>query len=256
MFRSFGVVHIAYLISLPIVIISLYLILKNKSDEIKKIVMLLCILICAAFEFYDMFAYLDYGWKSIFLNLPLYACDLNIFVLGIALFRKGEKRILNKYILYYSITGPIFTLLIPVIDNDIHLWYSNDVIGKFVPHILYVAVAYIYLKFNVKHLCYKKPYEVFLCMIMILSIVHIINLSLIYTGINESADYMFTIDAGKIKLIGDIGKYLGNENKIIRNYFVMFIGYFILTIGMYLAHKTYETQYNRSMNRLKQEAIK
>jgi hypothetical protein len=207
------------------------------------IFLLLCILISAGFEIYDAFAYVKFGWRTVLYNLPLYACDLNIFILPLAIFKKHKKNILNKFVLYFVTTGPIFTLLIPGITSGIYAFYSNEVLGTFLPHILYVIVAVLYLKFNHIKCNSKKPYKVWLSMMIILIIVHTINLVLIFTGVFLNANYMFTGHAPPIEIAENVVNLLGGKNPIIRAYFLMMIGYTVMTIAFWGFHKFCERKW-------------
>ncbi|MDR0752091.1 MAG: YwaF family protein [Christensenellaceae bacterium] len=241
MYSSFNIVHISYILLLPLFTIVIYFALRYKEHKTQTLILLLLLLVPLAFEFYDMFAYLKYGYFTIFANMPLFACDLNIFILALALIREPPKILLNKFILYYSTTGPVFTLIIPMIIDDTYLWYSNHVMGLFIPHIIYIIVSILYLKFNVSYIDYQKPYKVFLVMISMMTLVHLVNLFLIFKGINPDANYMFTINTDPLEFITQISMYLGAKNLVIRNYFVMALGYLILTLVLYFVHRLYTT---------------
>ncbi|MDR0752383.1 MAG: YwaF family protein [Christensenellaceae bacterium] len=239
MYSAFNLVHIGYILLLPLVLVLGYYALKRSPPGRRTVVLLLCLFVCAVFEFYDMFSNLKYGPKTIFLNMPLYACDLNIFILIFALLKKGKKQIINKFILYYCTTGPIFTLLVPMINEGVYSWHSNEIAGTFIPHILYVVVSILYLIFNAEFISYRKPYKPFLSMIIMISLVHIINLILIKTNLNAAANYMFTMNAEQIEFVSVASRFLGSESPIIRNYFVMCLGYLMLTIAAYFVHRAY-----------------
>jgi hypothetical protein len=204
---------------------------------VQKIVLLLLVAVSAFFEFSDVFRYLEFGTKTLFYNLPLFACDLNIFILPLAILRTGRKDTLNKFVLYYVTTGPCFTLLIPEISENVYTWYSNEILGTFLPHSIYIIVAILYLKFNHIRCSPSKPYKVLSCMLVILTIVHIFNLILIFTDIFPDANYMFTGKAPPMAWANILANALGYRNKYIRSYFLLVLGYTLLTTIAFLIHK-------------------
>ncbi|MDR0697423.1 MAG: hypothetical protein LBF68_07845 [Christensenellaceae bacterium] len=124
MYSYFNYVHIIYLILCPVLLMGCYYLFRNRSIKTKTIFLLACVAISAAFELYDTFAYVTrYGWITVFYNLPLFACDLNIFILPIAIIMHllgRDRPFLNKYVLYFSTSGPIFTLFVPWITSGIY----------------------------------------------------------------------------------------------------------------------------------------
>lgn len=100
MYAYFNYIHILYILSFFVLLVVFYLLLKSKSQRTQKTVLLLLVLISAIFEFSDTFGYLKFGYRTLFYNLPLFACDLNIFILPLVILRTGKKEILNKFILY------------------------------------------------------------------------------------------------------------------------------------------------------------
>jgi uncharacterized membrane protein YwaF len=184
-----------------------------------------------------------YNWKSIFANLPIALCDLNMFILSIALLKKGKKELLNKYILYVTVLVPLFVVIRPEIRPDLYTWYSPIVMGKLLPHILYSVVAILYLLFNVKHISTKKSYEVIINLILITTTLHIINMALVYSGLCPGANYFYTISEGNLTWVTNIARHLGSNNKFIRNYLVMILTVTCWVIVLNIIHRTIEYIY-------------
>ena len=243
MYAYFNVVHILYLFLPIVLLVCFYNIFKDKSHKTQTIFLLCCVAVSATIScVVDVFRFVPTeGWLSVFKNLPLYPCDLNNFILPIALLKKKKKPLLDKYILYFVTTGPIYTLLAPIAESNVYYFYEYDIWGTFLAHSLYIVVAVLYLKFNHVKCSSREPWKMWLIMMIMLTIVHGVNLALIYTGINPNANYCFTGHPPEVGIAYRAAVLVGYNNPYILCYFFMVIGYTGMTIIYYFVHKLTET---------------
>ena len=251
MYSNFNYIHIIYILLCPVLIVGFYYLFRNSKRSTKTVFLLVCVAISAGFEFYDTFAYVaDFGWITVLYNLPLFACDLNIFILPtvIVLHLLGrDKPVLNKYVLYFTTTGPVFTMFLPLIDSGIYPWYSNEVLGTFIPHTLYIVVAVLYFKFFHVKCSPRQPWKVGLFIETILVVIHGINLFLYYTGLAKTANYMFTMTVPNVPAAQWGAALLGSGNPYIRGWLFMAVGYVLMTAMFYGIHKVFEAQKIKSL---------
>lgn len=243
MYAYFNIVHILFLMLPIVLLVTFYNLFKDKSHKVQTVFLLCCVAVSATISFYDMFSLVpEFGWISTLRNLPLFPCDLNNFILPLAILRKDKKPLLNKFILYFVTTGPIYTIMAPVAGDYEYYFYDYEIWGTFLAHSLYIVVAVLYLKFNHIKCSSKGPWKVWLPMIIMLTIAHGINLALIYSGANPNANYFFTAFVPDVGIAYRSAVLLGYHIPWIRCYFFMVIGYTGMTIIYYFVHKTTETE--------------
>lgn len=243
MYAYFNIIHVLFLMLPIVLLVTFYNLFKDKSHKVQTVFLLCCVAVSATISFYDMFSLVpEFGWISTLRNLPLFPCDLNNFILPLAILRKDKKPLLNKFILYFVTTGPIYTIMAPVAGDYEYYFYDYEIWGTFLAHSLYIVVAVLYLKFNHIKCSSKGPWKVWLPMIIMLTIAHGINLALIYSGANPNANYFFTAFAPDVGIAYRGAVLVGYNIPWIRCYFFMLIGYTGMTIIYYFVHKVTETE--------------
>ena len=222
----------------------LYYLFKDRSKKVQDIFLLICVGISSFIMLYDMFRLVpENGWKGMLEELPLFACDINNVILPIAILKKKNKDLINKFILYYIVVGPIFTLIAPEIENGIYMFYDYEVWSRFLEHSLYIIVAVLYLKFNHIKVNSRGPWKAWLAMMLIMTAVHGINLWLYYSGAYPMANYFFTMrPPAAFPLAWHCAVLVGYNIDGVFCYFFMTIGYTSWTIFLYFMNKIYETE--------------
>ncbi len=191
-YASFNYVHLIYLVICLLLGVAVYILLRNKENYMQNRIILLLILTCAVIKIYNMFEYVQYGWYTIFWNLPLYICSLNVFILPWLIISKKSHPIMAHYLSFIAIPGAIFSMIFPGISENVYSIFSPVLLEAFYTHTIYITIGLLYIKFN-KYTISKKYILNVALVITIMSIGgHIVNEILVYTKIDIGANYMFT----------------------------------------------------------------
>lgn len=244
MYYTFGIFHWLYLLLIIVLLIVFYFIFKDRSKTAQSVFLLCCIAICFTVSMMEMFRFVPTkGWKSVLKGLPLFACDLNVVILPLAICKKKKHPLLDKFILYYVVVGPLFTLFLPQIPGGEYKFYDYVIVLGFLEHGLYFIVAVLYLKFNRIVVDSREPWKPWLAIIVLMTAVHGINLLLYYTGANIDANYFFTMrPPANFAIVWHGAVWLGYNLKGVFCYFFMMAGYTLWTMILYFLNKVYETE--------------
>ena len=258
MYAYFNYIHIIYLL-LPIIFtIALYYAFRDRSPKVQRIVLIVLWCFTMSISITDLIkGGIAGGWKGVLKVLPLFACDLNNFILPIVLFGKKRHPIIDKYVAYFVLTGPLFTLLSPPVANYTHYFYEYPVWSSYLGHGTYITIALLYFLFFKPKISSRKPWQMW-CMIHGLMLgVHCINLLLIHTGLNPDANYFFTIAGFPLFAAWRAMVSLGYHIPYVYSFFFMTVGYTAMTIFFYFVHKVTETElFAKFVARLKEEKNK
>ena len=243
MYAYFNIIHVLFLMLPIVLLVTFYNLFKDKSHKVQTVFLLCCVAVSATISLYDTFCLVPTeGWKGALQDLPIYPCDLNNIILPFVILKKNKKSFINTYVLYVSLSGPLFSLLAPIESNYTHYFYDYEIWGTCVAHTMYIVVSVLYLKFN-----HIKPssngfWKTLFMLLSMLSVVHIINLVLIYTGIDSSANYFFTGHPYDTGIVYRFAVLVGYNIPWIRCYFLMLISYTGIGLFFYYLHKGIETE--------------
>lgn len=243
MYGYFNIVHILYL-CLPIVLIfTLYYAFRDRSRATKDAVLWCLLAVSAGISLYNLFSPVkSQGWIGLLNDLPLYQCDVNILFMMFAIISHGKHETLNKYILYFGIIGPIYTIVAPITALDTYYFYEYQVWGGFLSHICEIVVGTLYLKFNHAAPSSRNPWRIWIICVAMLTVVHGINLLLWHSGLDPGANYFFTMRVPEsVPIAFRVAEMCGYSVPWIRAYIFMVWGYTWMIVAYYFAHKLLET---------------
>lgn len=109
-FKAWSLPHIIWILLIILVITSLYLIFKNKSREVKKIV-LLVLALTLFFQYNQMFSAIFIKVK----RLPFQICNIGAFLILISLLT--ENRHIFNFTVIVNVVGVLFALAVPDLAN-------------------------------------------------------------------------------------------------------------------------------------------
>ena len=123
----FSLLHIVSLLLASLIIVSLYFILKNKSETVKIIVLGIL-----SFSGISAIIYNLVVWNSPLEYLPLHLCSLNAMMLPIAVFTKNKT--INNLLLLWSL-GALLALVVNSAQADYEI-FSLTFAFYYFPHVL------------------------------------------------------------------------------------------------------------------------
>jgi len=123
----FSLLHIVSLLLASLIIVSLYFILKNKSERVKIIVLGIL-----SFSGISAIIYNLVVWNSPLEYLPLHLCSLNAMMLPIAVFTKNKT--INNLLLLWSL-GALLALVVNSAQADYEI-FSLTFAFYYFPHVL------------------------------------------------------------------------------------------------------------------------
>lgn len=187
----FGTFHIISLISVPILIILLYLLLRKTNRLVKTIVLLIISLVGIWLLMDELIR-----TKNIFSHLPFHMCSMNGFLLPFVILTKN-KRIGNMLALWCfgALGALIFNFEINALTTaDIRTWTYT------IPHMIQFCVPILLILLKHIELDYKLIPSTVILTIFFYTLAHFVNVGLIeyYAKLGQScwANYMFSIGPG------------------------------------------------------------
>lgn len=243
MYAYFNYVHIIYILLPFLLTIAFYLAFKDASKRAQWILLVVLWAFTVGILITDLVrGYLTGGYLGMLRVLPLFACDINSFILPIILFSKKQHPVVEKYVAYFTLTGPMFTLLSPLANASGLMFYSYSVWSTFLGHGTYITISILYFAFFRPKISSRKPWQMWLMIHGLMLGVHLINLLLIHTGLYPEANYFFTIDGFPLFAAWRAMVSLGYHIPYVHSFIFMTVGYTAMTIFFYFVHKITETE--------------
>ncbi len=213
MFSLFNFVHIIFILSSFLSVFLLYIFLKNKSKKFQLFTFLILMSISFIFEFSNIFTYVEYGWETLFYNLPLFGCDLNNIILPFifvkVLMNKPVNNLFHRYVIYFVPIGALITIIFPSISSNQYYFYDSVVYEIFISHIIYFCVSIVYFKLLCKNINVNNTFNLCKNLVIWIFCINFINVLLRESEIFEYSNYMFTVEG----FYGEI-LYFVNSNLI------------------------------------------
>lgn len=110
-FSAWSVPHILWLLMVVILIVSLYFIFRNKSQDTKRIVCIILSL-CLFIQYNQMFSAIIINAK----RFPFQLCNIGAYLILASLIFKNQK--LFNFTFIVNLTGAIFALMVPDLENN------------------------------------------------------------------------------------------------------------------------------------------
>ena len=236
MFAPFNYIHFIFLAFIPILIFGFYFLFRNKGLKAQTIFLTIFLGIAAASEIFDMFRlFPQLGWRAVLNELPLYMTDVDIGVVMVAVLLNyfGKKNAsLDIYLLFPVIIGSVTAILFVELPPNVYPWYSYEVLStNFAHSILFVSVI-LYFMFNKKAKTFNidKCWGGLVIMEVTTIVAHIVNVVLVETGANPSANYSFTMYGPSMDVFRTAGQFLGGNVKYVRFLPTMMLTWFGITV--------------------------
>ena len=184
----FSVVHIVSLLLIPLIIVGLYYILKNKSEKTK-------IIVLGVLSFSGIIAIIAnlVMWGSPIEYLPFHLCSLTAMCLPFAVFSKNK--ILNNLLLLWSL-GAVMALVVNSAQAEYKIFSSVFAIYYF-PHMLEFGIPILMFKLGLVEKdkkCIKSTLGITFVAYTIIHLINIvINNYLVGVGSDIRVNYMYSV---------------------------------------------------------------
>ena len=195
---TFTPTHIATLVLAAVIVVGLYLILKNRTEKTKRIILFILSLWGPTAVMYNI---LVWGLKSTVLEyLPLHLCSFSAMLIPVLILTKSN--LLGNLLPIYSI-GALAALLLNSIQAD-YLVFSVPFLMYYFPHVLYMGIPILVVALDIVKI---KPKYILPCVAFTFTAytaIHFINVAinkylaaqniLDSSGNVITVNYMFSID--------------------------------------------------------------
>ena len=254
MFAPFNYIHWIFIATIPVAIVLFYFIFRKAGKKAQTIFLLTILGIAAASEIYDMFRLVpQLGWKHALTELPLYLTDIDIAIVIIAVVwnYKGRKTYaLDMYLLFPVLMAGVASIVFVETPPNVYPWYSYEVLSNTYTHYTLFISAILYFLFNGKGRKGKpfygdKCWPGFFLMEGLTIFDHIINLILVYTGLNPSANYNFTMYGPSIDAFKVASSFLGRDVKYVHCLPIMLLTWFAIYMFCWSTWKIVEIAIKR-----------
>ena len=191
---QFSFIHIFSFTVLPAGLFCiLFFALKNKSEKVKRYALFaICcfnIVLYFVYKAYQAFYYDRYEFILIY-NLPLHFCNLNLFLLPLAIITRNKT--LMAYQVYFGTLLSFFALyaIDPAFRGEPFFEFSCMVYYYY--HSMLAVIPFTFLAFKTLTPSFKAVWKPTLLLLVLTVLIHIINIVLRTTGIAADANYFFT----------------------------------------------------------------
>lgn len=205
--RYYSLPHLSMLLISPIIVITLYYILRNKTKKTQSIVLfVLAILNALLYLSYKLAMAFTYDTFIILNELPLHLCNLNLVLIPIAIATK------NKLLMSYFYYVGLIAAFCGVMFFDSYFLgretYSYIVLVYFIYHSILIAfpILFISLKFFTPSLNYI--WKSLLLLLGLATIMLIVNIIFRTTGICPEANYFYTMGMPDNPILGMLMKFI------------------------------------------------
>ncbi|MDR0273422.1 MAG: YwaF family protein [Clostridiales bacterium] len=191
--EAFNTAHISTIVIIPaaVYIILYYSLRKREEAAARKVLLLICCFNILLYLSYKIVQSQDpdYGF-NIFTNLPLHFCNINLFLLPLAIYTK------NKYLMAYQFYfGTILAALAlvtidPVFRSKPLFEFTCIVYFYYHSMLAVIPVLLIKLKFFVPS--FKAVWQPIAMIIGLTFTMHVVNIIFRTTGLAVESNYFFT----------------------------------------------------------------
>ena len=186
------------------------LILKNRSEKTKKIVLITaCVLTFIGFFVYKYFLSIDTEYDKLVIEtrggfswwaeLPLQLCNINMILIPIAVATKFRP--LMSFSFFLAPLGALMALMFPAVGfTDCSIWLPR-MIGFYGTHFMIIIEAIALVTFGFYRPKFKDFPKTILTLVILLLVITGVNLLLIKTGLYDRANYFFTMEHEGISIL-------------------------------------------------------
>ena len=190
--ETFNTTHILAIVLMPtLIFVALNHVLKNRSAEAKRtILVIICCFNAALYFVYKVAQSNESDSFDIFMNLPLHFCNINLILLPLAIFFRNKP--LLAYQFYFGIVLAMLALV------TIYPGFRSRSLFEFVPfvyfyyHSMLATLPILLVKLKLFTPSFKVVWQPVALLVGLTSIIHVINMIFRGTGIASEANYFFT----------------------------------------------------------------
>ncbi len=186
------------------------LILKNRSEKTKKIVLITaCVLTFVGFFIYKYFLSIDAEYDKLVIEtrggfswwaeLPLQLCNINMILIPIAVATKFRP--LMSFSFFLAPLGALMALLSPAVGFDGYSIWLPRMLGFYGTHFMIIIEGLALATFGFYRPKFKDFPKTILTLVILLLVITGVNLLLIKTGLYERANYFFTMEHEGISIL-------------------------------------------------------
>ena len=197
----------AFFIALLVVV---SLILKNRSDKTKRVVLIVtCILTFIGFFVYKYFLSIDTEYDRLVIEtrggftwwaeLPLQLCNINMMIIPIAVALKNRP--LMSFSFFLAPLGALLALMSPAVGFDGYSIWLPRMLGFYGTHFMIIIEALALVTFGFYRPKFKDLPKTVLTLVILMLVITGINFLLIKTGLYNRANYFFTMEHEGISIL-------------------------------------------------------
>ena len=197
----------AFFIALLVVV---SLILKNRSDKTKRVVLIVtCILTFIGFFVYKYFLSIDTEYDKLVIEtrggftwwaeLPLQLCNINMMIIPIAVALKNRP--LMSFSFFLAPLGALLALMSPAVGFDGYSIWLPRMLGFYGTHFMIIIEALALVTFGFYRPKFKDLPKTVLTLVILMLVITGINFLLIKTGLYNRANYFFTMEHEGISIL-------------------------------------------------------
>lgn len=189
------------------IIILLSLTLRKASDKVRRLVIIgICVLDIIIFFFYklalshdaeflEISGQAEFNWFS---ELPLQLCNINMFLIPIALLIK--KRGLLSFCFFIAPLGALMAMLSPEPAFTGYSLFIPRIAGFYVTHLIVMMAGILIVTMGFYRPHFKDLPLTLLTMLLLVTAIHGVNL-LLRATVCPNANYFFTIWTGDVSIL-------------------------------------------------------
>ncbi len=208
--RSFNPLFFASFAAFIALLIIASLILKNRSEKTKRIVLIVaCVITFVGFFVYKYFLSIDAEYDKLVIEtrggftwwaeLPLQLCNINMMLIPIAVATKSRP--LMSFGFFMAPLGALLALLSPAVGFDGYSIFLPRMLGFYGTHFMIIIEGLALATFGLYRPKFRDiPKTVITVVILMLAITGF-NLLLIKTGLYTRANYFFTMEHEGISIL-------------------------------------------------------
>ena len=206
----FNYVYFLYIALALILLVGLYLLLRNKSKKVSSIVLFSLLLSGFILHFLKLFADFYQAWMPISIRTitPEAICTVSILIFPWLFLSKNQ--LLKDYLFYMGVMGGLIATVYPV--NVIGFYaFEFETMRFFYHHVLLWVVPLLMMMLKLHTLDYKRIWKVTFLAILVLCIILVNEVILVATGFVR-ADLLFSSEFRNTALIFGPMPELGSVN--------------------------------------------
>lgn len=208
--RTFNPLFFATFAAFILLLVIASLLLKNRSERAKKIVLITaCVLTFIGFFVYKYYLSIDAEYDRLVIEtrggftwwaeLPLQLCNINMIIIPIAVALKNRP--LMSFSFFLAPLGAMLALLSPAVGFNGYPIFLPRMLGFYGTHFMIIIEAIALVTFGFYRPKFRDLPKTVLTLVILMLVITGINLLLIKTGLYARANYFFTMEHEGISIL-------------------------------------------------------